>query len=401
MIELGKNGGKLAKTKAFHPWPYATEREKELINEVIEEGLWWRMSGSKVNTFERKFARMQDAKYCLGVTNGTHALELALATLDIQEGDEVIVPAFTFISTLTAVIYCNAVPVVIDVDPETFCMMPSAFEKAITPKTKAVIPVHMAGQCCDMDAICDIARRHNIRVIEDASHAHGAEWNGRRAGSFGDLATFSFQNGKLVTCGEGGAVLTNNKELYDKAYLIHGVGRPVADKTYAHVVLGSNYRMNEFQAAILIAQLERLEAFNEKREISAAILDKLLCNIDGITPQGRDPRANLDAHYMYMFYYDAKAFSGLSRQDFVEYLNKEGIPAFIAYPVVSDTQFYKQRNFRGYAFQNIEPQEHDLSNAHKIADNVVWLPHYTLLGDQVDLQEIAEAIYKIQSYCNR
>lgn len=394
MSRLVKDGGKPYKTKPFPVWPYSDERELELVEEVVKSGKWWRMSGSKVDEFERKFADLHNAEYCLGVTNGTHAIELALYTLGIGSGDEVIVPAFTFISTATAVVYCNAIPVLVDVDPETFCMVPEAFERAITPRTRAVIPVHMAGHTCDMDAICKIARRHGIKVIEDAAHAHGAEYKGKRAGTFGDMSAFSFQNGKLMTCGEGGAIITNNRELYEKAYLAHGVGRPKGDRVYEHLVLGSNYRMNEFQAAVLIAQLERLEQMNKKREANADMLDKLLSEIKGITPQGRSSYSTLNPHYMYMFYYNPDFFGGLPRLEFVDCLIQEGVPAFIAYPVISETAFFKEKNFAGRIY---EYTESDLSAAKRIADNVVWLPHFTLLGDEEDIQEIAGTIKKIQN----
>jgi 3-amino-5-hydroxybenzoate synthase len=397
MSKLAKDGGKPYKTKPFPVWPFSDERELELVTEVVKSGKWWRMSGSKVDEFERKFADLHNAEYCLGVTNGTHAIELALYTLGIGPGDEVIVPAFTFISTATAVVYCNAVPVLVDVDPETFCMAPEAFEKAITPRTRAVIPVHMAGHSCNMDAICEIAKRHGIKVIEDASHAHGAEYKVKRIGTFGDMSTFSFQNGKLMTCGEGGAILTNNKDLYEKAYLAHGVGRPKGDRVYAHLVLGSNYRMNEFQAAVLIAQLERLESMNRKREANADMLDKLLSDIKGISPQGRSSYSTLNPHYMYMFYYNPDYFGGLSRQEFVDCLIQEGVPAFIAYPVISDTAFFRERNFAGRINGYPDIYETDLSNAGRIAADVVWLPHFTLLGDEEDIREIAGAIKKIQN----
>ncbi|MHB1392553.1 MAG: DegT/DnrJ/EryC1/StrS family aminotransferase [Clostridia bacterium] len=393
---LVRNGGKPGKTKSFPEWPFSNERELELVQEVIKSKKWWRMNGTKVEEFEKKFAAMHNAEYCLCVTNGTHAIELALAALEIGAGDEVIVPAFTFISTATAPIYCDAVPVPVDVDPKTFCMDPASFEAAITLHTKAVIPVHMAGHACDMDAICEIATRYNIKVIEDASHAHGAEWKNRRIGTYGDFATFSFQNGKLVTCGEGGAIITNSKELYEKAYLIHGVGRPKGDRTYRHVVLGSNYRMGELQAAVLIAQLERLEEMNARRGKNAALLDDLLAGIPGIVPQGQDSRVTLNSRYMYMFYYDKKNFGNLERQDFVDMLIEEGIPAYIAYPVVSNTEFFRDNSFRNHIKGNMEAMDLELSNSQKIADEVVWLPHFTLLGDKEDICEIADTIRKIQ-----
>ena len=379
-------------------WPYSNEREEELLTEVTKSGKWWRMNGNKVKTFEQNFKNMLGVNYCIGVTNGTHAIELALAALGVQAADEVILPAFTFISTLTAVIYSNAIPVIVDVDEETFCMDPVALERAVTKNTKAIIPVHMAGQCCNMDEICRIARKYDLKIIEDAAHAHGAEWNNRKAGSYGDIATFSFQNGKIMTCGEGGALVTNDKELYEKAFLIHGVGRPDGDRKYEHLLLGSNYRMNEFQAAILIAQLERLENQNKKRIMNACILDQLLQDIDGIRPQKTHEKVTLHSHYMYMFYYEADSFNGIERQEFVDLLISEGIPAFISYPVISETRFYKERAFRGYLNEKSDFIKHDLHRSSKIANEVVWLPHFVLLGDTQDLQEIADAIKKIQVY---
>ncbi len=396
MNELAINGGIKVKSKPFPKWPQSTERELELINDVVTSGNWWRMTGDKVETFEEKFAKQHEVKYCLGVTNGTHAIELALATLGIGRGDEVIVPAVTFISTGSSVIYSNATPVLVDIETDTFCMSPETFENAITKRTKAVIPVHMAGHTCDMEKICAIAKKHNIKVIEDAAHGHGGECNNKKIGSFGDCAIFSFQNGKIMTCGEGGALITNDEEIYKKAYLIHGVGRPKNDRVYEHSILGSNYRMNEFQGAILIAQMERLNEMNKRRHENALLLDNYLSDVEGITPQGYRSYETLITHYMYMFYYNENAFNGLSRKKFVDSLIAEGVPAFICFPVLSDTKFFKDQNFENRIdYYNIE-KEADLTNARKIAEQVVWLPHFTLLGDAQDVIEIANAIKKIQ-----
>lgn len=396
MEKLAINGGKQTKTKAFPRWPHSDERETQLVGDVFSSGNWWRMTGDKVKTFEKNFAALHGVQYCLGVTNGTHAIELALTALEIGRGDEVIVPAVTFISTGSAVICVNATPVLVDIDPETYCMIPETFEKAITPKTKAVIPVHMAGHACDMEKICAIAKKHNIKVIEDAAHAHGGQCNGKMLGSYGDMSIFSFQNGKIMTCGEGGALITDNEELYKKAYLIHGVGRPDGDRVYEHSVLGSNYRMNEFSAAILIAQQERLSEMNQKRDKNAMLLDSLLSDIGGIKPQDRKEHATLITHYMYMFSYDPNSFNGLSRKDFVDYLIAEGVPAFICFPVLSDTTFFRNSDFYKRIDDFKQSKTNDLSNAKNIAANVVWLPHFTLLGDEQDINEIAKAIKKIQ-----
>lgn len=393
---LAIRGGELTKKKSFPKWPISGEEEKRFALEVIESGNWWRMSGDKVKRFEKEFAEFLGVKNCLAVANGTQAIELALAGLDLQKDDEVIVSAFTFISTFNAPIYANVKPIPVDVDEETFCMIPEAFERAITPNTKAVIPVHMAGHMCDMKKISEIARKHGLKVIEDAAHAHGAKYQGKPVGYYSDAATFSFQNGKIMTCGEGGAVVTNNDELYERLFLLHGVGRPENDKGYHHVVLGNNSRMSEIQAALLLGQLQRVKEQNQTRIKNAKILDDLLSKINGIKPQGERCDVTVNTHYMYMFYYDKQEFHNCSREKFVEMLNAEGIPAFISYPLLDETEFFINKDFRGYIEGDYSKEQLECPNAQKIAENVVWLPHYTLLGDSEDMAEIAEAIKKIQ-----
>jgi len=397
MNNLAKDGGTPYKQKPFPNWPVYDERELNNVIDVVKSQNWWRVTGTKVKEFEEQFAIFQGCSYCLGVTNGTSAIELALSVFGIGTGDEVIVPGMTFISTGLAVINCNATPVLVDIYKDTLCMIPEAFEAAITPKTKAVIPVHMAGHGCQMDKICEIARKHGIKVIEDAAHGHGGEWKNKRLGSYGDFGIFSFQNGKLMTCGEGGALITNDKEIYEKAYVIQDVGRPRGDKIYQHVIRGTNYRMNEFQAAILLAQIKRVDSYNQLRDKNALFLDKLFENVQGIEPQGRNEDANIITHYMYMFYYDKVYFNGLSREDFVEYLNAEGIPCCVCFPVLSNTRFFEENDFNGMNVNYIKPNEADLTNSSKAADKVVWLHHRTLEGDETDLRDIVGAIKKINS----
>lgn len=397
---LAVNGGEPYKKTPFPKWPISDERELELITEVLKSGNWWRATGDKVITFEKEFSAFQGTEYCLGVTSGTHAIELCLSVLGIGKGDEVIIPAFTYISTGAAVVNCCATPVLVDVDLDTFCMSPESFEKAITSKTRAVIPVHMAGHACNMERICQIANQFNIKVIEDAAHGHGGEWKHKRLGSFGDMAIFSFQNGKLMTCGEGGCIITNDKEYYEKAYLMHGVGRPKEDRGYTHLLPGTTCRMSEFHAAILLAQMTRVDSMNKIREENATYLDELFAGIEGIKPQGRNKDATIVSHYMYMFYYDSLEFNGLSREKFVEALKAEGIPAFISFPVLSDTEFFKEKNF-GKIIDIFDKQDKiDLSNAKKIARDVVWLHHTTLEGDKQDLKDIVGAVKKIQEAVN-
>lgn len=397
MNQLAKSGGTPYKQKPFPNWPVYDEREINNLTDVVKSQNWWRVNGTKVDEFEEKFAKFQGCSYCLGVTNGTNALELALSVLGIGAGDEVIVPGMTFISTSLAVINCNATPVLVDIDDNTLCMTPEAFEAAITPKTKAVIPVHMAGHGCQMDRICEIASNHEVSVIEDAAHGHGGEWKNKRLGSYGSLGIFSFQNGKLMTCGEGGALVTNSKELYEKARVIQDVGRPIGDKIYQHVIRGANYRMSEFQAAILLAQMERVNTYNELREKNSFLLDQLLSEVKGLKPQHRDEYANIFTHYMYMLYYDKEYFGGLSREEFVENLNAEGIPCCVCFPVLSDTKFFKESDFNGMSVTYDKEHEADLTNSFKAANNMIWLHHRTLEGDEDDLRDIVGAVKKIQS----
>lgn len=396
MIENMINKGKKVKTKPFPSWPKYNQKELELVDEVLKSDEWCRLSGKKVKEFGGKYAAYNNVKYGIGVTNGTHALELALSTIGIQPGDEVIVPAMTFIATATAVIQNNAVPVLVDIDPETYCISPKAIEAAITEKTKAIIPVHIAGNACDMDRICEIGKKHNLKIIEDAAHAQGGMYKNKRLGSFGDIAACSFQSKKTISCGEGGAIITDNKEYYEEALLTQCVGRPEGDRVYEHTVLGSNFRMNEFQAALLLGQLDNLDNMNQKREENAAILDELLKGVEGITSQKRSKDCTINTHYMYMFTYDPQYFNGLSRKDFVDRLIEEGVPAYICYPVISNTTFFKKYSFRGKISENQLRLGDSLINAEYVAANVVWLPHNLLLGDEQDLLEIKEAILKIQ-----
>lgn len=397
MDNITTKRNQITKTKPFPEWPKYNEKERELIYEVLESTEWCRLSGKKVKDFEQKFAEYHNIKYGIGVTNGTHALELALAAMGINPDDEVIVPAMTFIATATAVIQNGAIPVLVDIDPETYCILPDAIEEAITEKTKAIIPVHIAGHACDMDRICAIAKKYNLLVLEDAAHAQGGKYKGKMLGSFGDAAAFSFQSKKILTCGEGGAFITNNKQYYEEAFLIQGVGRPEGDRVYEHTVLGTNYRMAEFQAALLLGQLNTLDDMNQKREKNAKILDNLLADVKGIKPQKRADYCTVNTHYMYMFVYDSECFNGLSRNGFVERLNEEGIPAYRCYPVVADTTFFKNRNFRGKINPDKLKVDYSLKNAEYVSSNAIWLPHNLLLGDEQDMKEIREAILKIQN----
>lgn len=402
MEELSINGGRAAKRKPYPEWPAFDEREISSVVDVIKSRKWWRMVGEQVAEFEREFAAYHHARAAVAVANGTQAIEVALAALGVKHGDEVIVPAFSFISTATAVLLVNAVPVFVDIQPDTYCLDPSQLEAAITPRTKAIIPVHMAGHPADMDAIIEIADRHGLAVIEDAAHAHGAEWQGRRVGALHRGSIFSFQAGKLMTAGEGGLVMSNDEEFIERCFLYGNCGRPRTDRTYQHSVLGSNCRMSELHAAVLRAQMDRLDEQIEVREKNAQLLDAAMRQLPGIEPQGHDPRANRHPHYMYMFRYDAAEFGGLPRQEFVDALIAEGVPAFVAYPAIYRTPVFVNRDF-GPRWNPQDPLLPDYSAtscpvSEQVGDTVVWFHHRVLLGDEQDVRETVEAVEKIRAH---
>jgi 3-amino-5-hydroxybenzoate synthase len=405
MEALAINGGTPAKRKPFADWPMFDDGEREAVIRVIESRQWWRLIGSECSLFESEFAAYQGAKRAFAVTNGTQAIEVALGALGIGRGDEVIVPAFSFISTASAVLCANAVPVFVDIMPDTYCIDPDTIEAAITPRTRAIIPVHMAGHVADMDAILDIARKRNLHVIEDAAHAQGAEWNGRRVGALDSGGIFSFQAGKLMTAGEGGLILSNDDAFIERCFLFGNCGRPKGDRTYQHSLLGGNSRMSELHAAVLRSQLERLPGQIERREFNADLLDQMISEVPGITPQGRDRRVTQHPHYMYMFRYDRTAFDGLSREMFVDALIAEGVPAFVAYLAIHRTPMFRQRAF-GPRWGEDDPFLPNYSDVHcpvaeDVGDNVVWLHHRALLGDEQDLAELVEAVRKIRFHSKR
>lgn len=382
------------KTLNIPKWPIADKHEEEALMKVLHSTDWWRNAGTQVKLFEEEFAHYQGSKGGITVSNGTVAIEIALKALGIGEGDEVIVPDFTFYSTISAVLAVKAIPVIVDVKEDTFCIDVDQIKKAITEKTKAIIPVHMAGNIADMDVINEVASEHNIAVIEDSSHAHGAVWKGKGAGSMGSLGTFSFQNAKLMTSGEGGIVLANDDELLNRLLREANCGRSETDTSYQHVLIGTNARLSEFQGAILLAQLGRLDEQISVREKNYQYLAKLLKEIDGIHMQKISDDMVVNPHYMIMFYYDKTAFYGAERAEFVAYLKSKGIPCNRSYESIHKLPVFKTlppTAWRMVANEVKDGVEH-CKNSERISDEVVCLNHNILLGDESLIDEIVEVI---------
>lgn len=248
---------------------------------------WISSAGKYVTKFEESFANYCGVQYGVATSNGTTALHLALTALGIGEGDEVIVPNITFAATINSVIYTGATPVIVDIEEDSWCINPDEIEKAITPKTKAIIPVHVYGQPCDMGRICEIAKKNNLYIVEDCAEAHGAEWGGKRVGSFGVISCFSFYGNKVVTTGEGGMCITDSKELNDKMRILrdHGMSK---ERRYYHEVIGFNYRMTNLQAAIGTAQTERIDEILAWRADLESQYRQELSKINGVTLQRND-----------------------------------------------------------------------------------------------------------------
>ena len=338
------HGGPPVRTKPWPKWPLFTERDKADLAAVLDDGRLTSLTGPKVQEFEEKAARVFGARYALGTVNGVTALHLALAALEIGPGDEVIVPAHTFIGTAVPVLMANAVPVFVDVRPDTFNLDPGQLEAAVTDRTRAIVPVHLNGLCADMEPILAFARRRGLAVVEDACQAHGASYHGRPAGTLGALGCFSFFEDKVMTTGEGGLLVTDDPALLERARSLRSYGEaPVAhigDRKYEHLSLGFNYRMGALAAALGLNQLDRLESMVEKRNRNAAFLRRRLAAVAGIIPPAEVPGCR-HAWYKFVCRLDPRVIEA-DALTLVEAIKAEGVPAAPRYP----TPLPLQRVFR-------------------------------------------------------
>lgn len=391
MDKIALFGGRPLRTSDFVRWPQWDATEGEALQRVLAQGPWWRVAGGEVTAFEKEFAAFHGASRALAVTNGTAALEILLEMLDIGSGDEVIVPAFTFISTSIAVQRRGAIPIVADVDGRTYCLDPASFEASITPRTRAVIPVHMAGQVADMDAIDVIARRASVEVIQDAAHAHGARWRDRTIGELGWPAAFSFQNGKLMTAGEGGALLLRDDDEYERAFIMHSCGRAPDDRIYDHQTPSGNHRLTEFSGAVLRAQLQRLAVQLEQRAARWKALGDALASIPGVETQEIRPECTLNSHYMVMFCLTDEVID-VNRNQVVDALIAEGIPAFVNFPPVYRTRsFWPDPPPTG----RVDRLASWCRESERIGSRGIWVHHRTLLGSEEDALDVARAIARV------
>ena len=400
MARLALAGGKPVRTRPFPSWPRFDERERVLLVEALEAGSWggYPFPNEFASRFASAFGAAHDARHAFAVANGTVAIEIALKAAGLRPGDEVILPAYTFEASAAPVLRLGGVPVFADVSPDTYCLDPRAAAAAVTPRTRAILPVHLAMCMSDMDALAALAREHGLRIVEDCAHAHGAQWKGRGAGSLGDAGAFSLQTSKLLTAGEGGVVTTSDDEIAERAESYTNCGRASRSDRFGHRLLGYNYRLTEFQAAVLVGQLDKLPAQTAQRARMAERLGRGLSAIPGLALLRPDPRQSTQAIYHYVFKYDPAGFGGASRDRFVAALEAEGVPCdgLFYEPVYRSTLFdVDPADFP--ALGGSLPWEHARCPVAERAafSESVWIPHRLLLGTEEDVDSVVEAVGKI------
>ena len=386
MAQLAMNGGEAVRTKPWPRWPQWGEAEARRVAEVLASGEWGGFN-PLVREFEEAWAKRHQAKFCISAVNGTLTLEAALRVMGVGAGDEVIVPPYTFIATANAVRLVGAIPVFVDIEAETYNLDLDRVAEAIGPKTKAIIPVHFAGLAVDMDRLLPLAKAHGLAVIEDTAHAHGSSWRGTPLGSLGHIGSFSLQQSKNLTAGEGGILITNDEEIAQRLWSYANQGRDPQGRWYEHGMLGSNLRMTGWQAGILLAQLESFEEQLATRQTNARYLTSILEEIDGPAPMRWDIRCDNHAHHLYMMRYDPAKFRGLPRDEFVAALNAEGIPCSTGYY----RPLYEQPPL-AEPYSRIMP----CPVSEQACKESIWLAQSMLLAEPEDMEDIGRAIVKIR-----
>src|SRR5713101_3821421 len=405
MGKLAITGGKPIRKKRFDAWPMYTEKERRALEDVLTHHNWGGQPfpGKHADAFAKKFAKFHTAKYGQCVNTGTVAIQAALKAICVQPGDEVLVPAYTWEGTVGPVLLVNAVPVFVDVDPETYCMDAKLIEQAVTPKTKAILPVHLGMRFADMDEILRVASKHKLKVLEDCAHAHGGMWKGHGAGSMGDLGAFSFQSSKLITSGEGGAVITNNLEYMELVQSYINAGRASLTDQYHHRIIGFNYRLGEFQAAVLGPQLDRLPAQTATREANMKHLESRLKNTPAIGLMKAEQRITRLAPYGYVVKYFSEKAKDIPRAAFVAAMQLEGVPCdgLFYEPVYKSSLFpLDAKDFPALSWGREKPLDlrsmYSCPEADRAAyQEAVWFMHQLFLGSTQDVDAIADTIHKV------
>src|SRR6266849_5516640 len=405
MGKLAITGGEPTRKKRFDAWPIYTDKERQALEDVLTNRNWGGQPfpGKHGDAFGKAFAEFHTAKYGQVVNTGTVAIQAALKAIDIRPGDEVIIPTYTWEGTVGPVLLVNAVPVFVDVDPDTYCLDAKLVEQAITPKTKAFLPVHLGMRFADLDVLVPLAAKHGIKIIEDCAHAHGGMWRGKGAGSIGDLGAFSFQSSKLITSGEGGAVITNNLEYFERVQSYINTGRASVTDKFKRRIIGFNYRMGEFQAAVLVAQLERFPKQQQIRQANIEYFEARVRTTRGLGFLKTEPRITRTAPYSYVLKYFAAQAKDVPRAAFVAALQLEGIPCdgLFYEPVYKSSLFpVNPAEYPALSWGREKPLDlrklyHCPVSERAAYHEAIWFSHHLFLGDKKDVDSIADAIHKV------
>ncbi len=405
--KLALLGGTPVHKGGWPKWPEWRESWEPAVLKVLRSGRWCCSGGGgQVADFEAGYAKLLGAKRCTAMASGTTSLITSLHVMGVDAGDEVITSPYTFIATYNTILAHKALPVFADTDPATLTMDPASIESRITPRTRAILPVHIYGMPCDMDPINAIAKKHGLAVIEDSCQAWLAEYKGRMCGTLGDVAAFSFQNSKHIPVGDGGAITTNSEEIADRCQSFHNCGRAYGTlKGKGLFTRGSNYRMNHYQAAILLQQFDKLVKETKVRRDNADYLTAGLKEIPGIEP-AQLPEDSRAVWHLYAFRYDAKRFNGLPRGKFMKALRAEGVPCSDGYhEQYNDGLLDEAINSRGFKrlfaaerLKDYRDSFQELKGNKQVCATTVGIFNTLLLAKRQDVEQIVEAVRKIHAH---
>lgn len=401
-LKLAALGGEPACPVTWPEWPVWDENDVASVTSRLNSGGWGICpEPNAVSEFAARFAELHGAEYALCCANGTVALMIALRAAGVLPGDEVIMPAYTFMATATAAIGIGATPVVVDVDPLTLNIDPEKIGEAVTDRTRAVLPVHIAGLPADMDGVNRAAERYGLSVVEDCAQAHLAGYGGRKVGTLGTLGTFSFQSSKNLNAGEGGLVTTNDSEAYKVAYAFHHCGRnPDGGGWYEHPYMGQNLRLSQLQAALLLTQLDRLEAQHELRMRNGRRLAGRLSAVDGIRVAGWPwpEKVTSAAYHLFIFFIDPERFAGVDNKVFCEALRAEGVFCHGGYDRVVQHQDFFDDPFVQRMLGSERPDYRNVESpvAQRAVQTCVWIKQNQLLAEEEVMDRMADAVQKIR-----
>ena len=420
MSTLALHGGTPVRTEPYTSWPEFDEAEIQAVTDALRTGNWASGDGDRsLVNFERSFAAYQGAEYCLAVSSGTSALEIALRSLRLPRGSEVILSPYTYMASPTAALNVGLVPIFVDMDPETYNIDPRLIEAAITDRTGAIMTVHFGGLACDMGEILEIARRHHVKVIEDAAHAHGSTWNDRGLGTIGDVGCFSLGPGKNLTPGVGGAVMTNDLEIYKHAIAYSemdiggrvmrfgemGLDESAAEPDEWFPYSSGNRRLGGVLAALASAQLERLEGQTQRRSRNGRYMAELLEDLEGLSSRREDPFVTRNANHLHIVRYDADGFDGLPRDRFVEAMQAEGLGIRAGYRrPMNRADLFSDPNGelslvwpRGEGGPDVDYASMSCPHAERACETEdLWITQNMMLSGPTAMEEIVEGAEKVR-----